>query len=377
MKAEEEGIEIHSFGEKISKELKVFYNPKMKLNRDFSLLILKTDFENRDKRLEISDNSTPHSPISKLIKYCDPMAASGIRQLRFIKTIPEIFDEITLGDISQDSINQIKNNFKKNNLPTEKLNLKHQNAINTITEKYYDVIELDPFGSPVPFLDSACQRIKHNGILSITATDTAALCGTYPKTTLRKYGISVQKTLWHEELGLRNLIAFSQRIAAQYEKVLHPIVSYTDKHYFRIFFKVEESRTKSYESVKNHKYLKHDIKTQKTQILDYEEKGAFGKTYIGELNNKEFLKLLLENIQLIQDNKEITKLLEKLIAEPNVVGYFNTHKLQKSYKIATEIKKDTILAELKNQGFEVSKAHNDKYGIKTNAPVEKVLEILK
>jgi len=37
---EEEGVKIYSYGEKISKELTVFYNPIMKLNRDISLLVI-------------------------------------------------------------------------------------------------------------------------------------------------------------------------------------------------------------------------------------------------------------------------------------------------------------------------------------------------
>ena len=47
--------------------------------------------------------------------------------------------------------------------------LKVENALNTIASEYFDYIEVDPFGSPVPFLDIAIQRIKHNGILSVTS----------------------------------------------------------------------------------------------------------------------------------------------------------------------------------------------------------------
>ena len=39
--------------------------------------------------------------------------------------------------------------------------------------KGFDYIDLDPFGSPNIFLDSAVKRLGRNGILAVTATDTA------------------------------------------------------------------------------------------------------------------------------------------------------------------------------------------------------------
>ena len=93
--AQEEGVRIESFGSKISKDLKVFYNPEMKLNRDISLLVIDSYF-------------------SKRIRFCDPMLASGIREIRFLKSIPEKFEKLFLGDISKTAIKNAKRNFRKN-----------------------------------------------------------------------------------------------------------------------------------------------------------------------------------------------------------------------------------------------------------------------
>ena len=41
----------------------------------------------------------------------------------------------------------------------------------------YQWIDIDPFGSPVPFIDSAIQSLARTGVLEVTATDTAALTG--------------------------------------------------------------------------------------------------------------------------------------------------------------------------------------------------------
>ncbi|MFW6286109.1 MAG: hypothetical protein ACOC16_03230 [Nanoarchaeota archaeon] len=354
----EENIFISKYKGKISKNLKVFYNPLMKLNRDISLLVIQSYF-------------------NKPIHFCDPMAASGIRELRFLKTIPQKFNKITLGDISKQAIKNIKKNFKKNKISTKKLNIIHDNAINTINKNYYDFIEIDPFGSPVPFLDIATQKIKHNGILSITATDTAALCGTYPKTTLRKYNIKVEKTLFFEELGLRNLIAYCQIQASKYNKSITPLLSYSSGHYYKIFFKVEESKNKSLENIKKLKYINWNKKTQETVIEEFENKNSLGKTYIGSLNDKIFLEQIKKQIYLIKDNNNIIKLLNSLYDEINIVGYYNPHKFQKEYKFATNIKFNQIITKLQKKKYQVSKPHNNRLGIKTNCPYKDFIKILK
>lgn len=349
----EEGVEIPFYGEKISKELNVFYNPEMKFNRDISLMVIDAYFD-------------------KKISFCDPMAASGIREIRFLKKIPEMFSEIVMGDISLKAIKNAKNNFKKNNISCENVKFLAHNANKTIFEDYFDFIEVDPFGSPIPFLDAACQRIKHRGILSVTATDTAALCGTYPKTAKRKYGVNVRDCWWYEELGLRNLIAYSIRQAAKYEKVLTPLISYSYKHYYKIFFKVEESRTKALESVNLLSYLNIDEKTQDVEVS--KEETNFGKTYVGVINDKSFLQSL--DLSLIEDKKEAEKFISKLIAEIDIVGHYNPHKLQKSFNIKHEKKFDYLISRLRENGFEVSRAHNNRFGIKTNAKCKDIVKII-
>lgn len=354
----EEGVSIKSYGEDISKKLEVFYNPVMKLNRDLSLLLVATYFE-------------------KKIKFCDPMAASGIRELRFLKTIPEKFEKLVLGDVSENAIENIKNNFKENSVSMEKVELNTQNATNTIASAYFDYIEVDPFGSPIPFLDIAVQRTKHNGILSVTATDTGPLSGTYPKTCLRRYGIKTQKTLWHEELGLRNLIAYCQRQGAKYDKSLAPILSITHQHFFKVFFKVEESRTKALDNLKSLKYLKYDYKSQIVEICEYEDKETFGKTYVKELNDKEFISKLIENLNLIENKKEVEKLLNALKEELHTLGYYNPHKLAGANNLNFNVKFEVLFDELKQKGFNVSRVHNNHLGIKTNAPSDEIVNLIK
>jgi tRNA (guanine26-N2/guanine27-N2)-dimethyltransferase len=44
-------------------------------------------------------------------------------------------------------------------------------------EDRFDVVDLDPYGSPAVFLDGAVQSVKDGGLLLVTCTDMAVLCG--------------------------------------------------------------------------------------------------------------------------------------------------------------------------------------------------------
>ncbi len=359
-KIDEEGIILTHYDKKISKELDVFYNPLMKLNRDISLLVIKSFFK-------------------QPIIFCDPMGASAIRELRFLKTIPECFEKIIIGDISQRAIDEMQKNFKENDISTEKVEFMQANAINTISKQYYDFIEIDPFGSPIPFLDIAMQRIKHYGILSVTATDTAALCGTYPKTTLRKYNIKNQMTLAYNEIGLRNLIAYCQVQSAKYEKVLKPLISYSIDHYYKIFFQVTDSRTEAYEMIKDLKWIEYDSINQDYKVHDNEIcDNLIGKTFVKDYTDKEFIEKLISNSDMIKDNKKLLNILEKLKLEPdNIPFYKNIHKLQKSQKTNAQITFNELLEEIHKENHKAQKVHNDNVSIKTSAPTDIIVKILK
>jgi len=45
-----------------------------------------------------------------------------------------------------------------------------------------DVIDLDPYGTAAPFIDSAVQAVADGGLLCVTCTDLAVLAGSnYPE----------------------------------------------------------------------------------------------------------------------------------------------------------------------------------------------------
>ncbi|CAE7311599.1 Trmt1 [Symbiodinium natans] len=49
-------------------------------------------------------------------------------------------------------------------------------------QEAYDVIDLDPYGTVAPFIDSAIQAVADGGLLCITSTDMPVLGGNHPET---------------------------------------------------------------------------------------------------------------------------------------------------------------------------------------------------
>lgn len=329
---------------KISKKLPIFYNPVMKFNRDTAILILNT----LDR---------------KGMQICLPLAATGVRGIRFLL-------ELRKGIVKNITFNDYNKNFKKIIMENLKLNkIKINNRIIKIYNKDanllllessgFDYIDIDPFGTPNPFLDSAVKRISRDGILAVTATDTAGLSGTYPQVCIRDYW-AVPKRDWQmHETGLRILIRKCQLVGMQYEKALIPIFSFYKDHYFRAFFRCEKINEKINEIIKLHKKINNT-----------------GPMYVGKLFDDKLLgKIDVKNIR----DKELKKFLQIIKNENkiNTIGFYGIHKICEKYKIKTIPKKEELIKRIKSKNYKASETHFSGTGIKSDIVLKELVKLLK
>ena len=78
--------------------------------------------------------------------------------------------------------------------------------INLVQSNFFsnvDVIDLDPYGSASPFLDSAVQAVKHGGLMMVTCTDMGILDGNHPEACWAKYGSFPIKSHFCHEQAIR------------------------------------------------------------------------------------------------------------------------------------------------------------------------------
>lgn len=101
-----------------------------------------------------------------------------------------------------------------------------------------DVVDLDPYGSASPFLDGAFRCIKEGGLMLVTSTDSAILCGNFPDTAHAKYNTIPYKGSHCHEAAVRVLLACIERAANKHKKYIVPLLSLHIDFYVRCFFRV-------------------------------------------------------------------------------------------------------------------------------------------
>ncbi|KAL9062198.1 MAG: hypothetical protein Q9157_009136, partial [Trypethelium eluteriae] len=183
------------------------------------------------------------NPISIL----DALSATGLRALRYAKELP--FDTVvTANDMSKDATASIKQNIKHNGLE-DRIAISTANAqayMYTLAGNddgtKYDVVDLDPYGTAVPFLDAAVQALKSGGLLCVTCTDAGifASCG-YPEKTYSLYGGLPIKGLHSHEGGLRLILHAISSSASRYGIAVEPLLSLSIDFYARLFVRVKQS----------------------------------------------------------------------------------------------------------------------------------------
>jgi tRNA (guanine26-N2/guanine27-N2)-dimethyltransferase len=100
---------------------------------------------------------------------------------------------------------------------------------------------VDPFGTPAPFLDCILRAVENNGMISITATDTAVLQGVYPNVCYRRYYGIPLRTGYSLELGTRLLLSCTALVASRHDLNIDPIFVHAYRNYIRIYCKVSKS----------------------------------------------------------------------------------------------------------------------------------------
>ncbi|MFW6025188.1 MAG: hypothetical protein ACOCRX_02490 [Candidatus Woesearchaeota archaeon] len=347
--------ELNEYVGKISKELDVFYNPKMESNRDISVLFMKAIENLEEKRIY-------DKHLKEIRKVHLPLSASGIRGIRIIK---ECKKEVYFNDYSKEACNLIKENLKMNQIKSD-YHIDNLDA-NQFFLNYnnFDYVDIDPYGSPNPFLDSILQKLKY-GFLAVTATDTAPLCGSYINMCKRKYWANPLYNELMHEVGLRILIRKVQLVAAQYFKGLIPMISYYKDHYFRVIFFCIPTKTVTDKILKMHSHFGYNN-------FEIEKNGKYGPMYFGKLNDKELLKEMIEQIDS-NISKDTEKFLKRLYSEVETVGFYHLHKICEKYKIKSVPKIDKVMNNLSNKA---SRTTFSQYGIKTKSDIEEIIKVLR
>ncbi|MGQ4874082.1 MAG: tRNA (guanine(10)-N(2))-dimethyltransferase [Promethearchaeia archaeon] len=377
-----------------SKAMAVFYNKKMIINRDIIIIAI----------LAYNELYKPDK-----ISIIDTMAATGVGAIRLLKHCKNI-EKFYINDINPYAIELIRKNLELNGFNPSSSNIiisrkdacfllteiAQQAFLNNDNNIKADIISIDPFGTPNIYLDATFKAIKNrNGLLAITATDTAVLFGVRKNACIRKYLSKPLHTEYCKEIGARILLHFISRIGNINKIGIIPLLTFYSNHFIRVFaltFKEKEKITKNFS---NYGHIIHcfncghrDIISNNLLELNYKctlcnksEKVDFaGPLWIGPLHDENFLNtMIIINNQLnLPSKKRINKILSLNIEELNApITYYNLHKLSKIIKISKIPKIDDTINKIRERGYNAYRTHFDFLSIKTNADIDVIKEVLK
>jgi len=340
----------------VTKHMPVFYNPKKEFDRTLSIEILK---------------------LLKPQKVLDLLSASGARGIRIAIEVPSV-KFIHFNDVNPEAVKLIKKNILLNKISQEKVKISQEeaNKLCVNDKNYYDFIDIDPFGSPINFIFNALCRLDKEGILAVTATDTAPLYGVYKMTCFRKYGSYPIKTKFSHEVGLRILAKAVIEIGAKRNISLIPIFAHATMHYYRIYFKAKRSYVNEFlkqlgwicycPKCKNRFFSStfHDLCSCGNKL---ESAGLLYGGNLWDLNLVE--KLIKEN----ETSKTLIKFLERVYdeAKVNIPYFYEVDEFKESSPL------EILLDKLKKAGFKASRTHFSGKGIKTDASFKQMEEIFK
>ena len=364
----------------------VFLNPSQVFNRDLTMLV---------------SSIYSQSITSPTLCILEPLAATGLRSIRYFKELPKPVSELFANDIDPEAVQQIRSNFALNQVEGTVWQKDAIDAMHTY-RSHWDIVDLDPYGSVASFLDSAVLSIKPGGLLCVTSTDMITLCGNNPDTCFYKYQSLPSKAKYCHEFALRILLYQLSATANKYQLCIEPLISLSVDFYVRVFVKVVSSAAQAKLSLSQSALVLQcsSCPNFEVQPLGRDNSKRWsnnywtapgvcphcnssfiiqGPIYSGPLFNKPFVSQVLE---LAKEKKElktrekIKGVLNSVTGEIDSLLGWNIGNLCKFFKVPA-ISQKIFRSAVKSLGKEVSQSHSSPLIYKTSASGAQVFEIFK
>lgn len=184
-------------------------------------------------------NSAPKDAEPVRIRVLDALTASGLRALRYVKEVPQV-KSVVANDLEPQAVAALRENIRRNGLTEDVIQPSIGDAVAVMHRskppegQRFEAVELDPYGTAAPFLDSAMQCITEGGLLMVTCTDLAVLAGAYPEACHAKYGSYPLKAKYCHEAALRIVLACMEGHANRHRRYIVPLLSMHINFYVRL-----------------------------------------------------------------------------------------------------------------------------------------------
>lgn len=265
------------------------------------------------------------------------------------------------------------------------------------------------YGSPSVFLDSAVQTVVDGGLLMCTATDMAVLCGNNGEVCHSKYGSYPVRGKYCHEMALRILLASIESHANRYKRYIMPVLSVSIDFYIRVFVRIYTSAKAVKASASKLSYLYQCVgcdafhlqpvgriiyKNDNARYLPGSGPGILpeckhcgkrfnmgGPIWSEPIHDAEWIDLILKNLKEFKQRYPafdkvhgvVTAISEELLEVPL---YLSLHSLCSTLK-CTSPSASLFRYAIANAGYSISSSHALPLGLKTNAPMDVVWDIMR
>ncbi|CAD7703013.1 unnamed protein product [Ostreobium quekettii] len=406
----------------------VFYNKAQVINRDLSIAVLKYFAEQREaeiasgklnlnkrKRLDKQRQAVPISPpvedTVKGLKVLEGLAASGLRAVRYALEVPQV-GRVVAAELDEKVVEVMKKNIDVNGPEAkQKVQPLHVDTRLHMLQNpgVYDAVDLDPYGTPVQFLDSAVQCVSEGGLLMVTATDMAVLCGNNASSCWVKYGCYALHRPYMHEQALRILLACIEGHAVRYKRHIVPVLSLSVDFYIRVFVRIytDANATKAsatklsyiYQSQGCDSFYLQPVAVERTQGKQtkftagtgpvvpqacVETGSGFlvgGPIWSAPIHDIDWVRGILSALEQERANYKMFEKVQGLLTAASeelqdVPLYINVHEICKTVKTFPP-RADAFASAIKNAGHRVSGTHVTPLGLKTDAPWQVIWDVMR
>ncbi|PON42918.1 tRNA methyltransferase, Trm [Parasponia andersonii] len=344
-------------------------------------------------------------------KVLEALSASGLRALRYAREVEGIGQVVAL-DNDKASVEACRRNIKFNGSVTcakVESHLTDARAYMLTHPKEFEVVDLDPYGSPSVFLDSAVQSVDDGGLLMCTATDMAVLCGGNGEVCYSKYGSYPLRGKYCHEMALRILLASIESHANRYKRYIVPVLSVQMDFYVRVFVRVYSSASAMKNTPLKLSYVyqctgcdsfhlqpigRTIAKNNSVRYLpgfgpvvpqDCSDCGKKfnmgGPIWSAPIHDQEWVASILADVKSMKDRypayDRISAVLTTISEElPDVPLFLSLHNLCATLK-CTSPSAVIFRSAVINAGYRISGTHVNPLGLKADAPMDIIWDIMR
>ena len=229
----------------------------------------------------------------------------------------------------------------------------------------FDYVDLDPYGTPVPFVRAALAAVTRGGVLAVTATDMMVLAGAQPAACERRYGARPIRGRLGPEGGLRILLAYLSRQAEAQGRSVRPLLAYVRDHHVRAYLAVGAAPAGAAPV--------GSIDPDSWTGPDVGRRGPYGPLWLGPLWDPDLVAHLTLPPRAARPD-ELRPFLEHLKEEVtvDVPFYYEANRLAGTLGLARPPALPEVLSALRAQGYRAARTHVRPEGFRTDAPREVV-----